>query len=114
MSYDVRYRKRTIEYYEAGHTQAETSEVFGISPTTLKRWIKKQRETGNLADSPVHRKHKKIDPEKLKAYITAHPDAYQHEMAKEFGCCRKAIWQALRKHGITLKKRESVTKNKTL
>lgn len=106
MSYDIRYRKRAIEYREEGHTQAESCEVFKISRTTLKkRWIKKYKETGDLRDLPARRKHKKIDPEKLKAYVSAHPDAYQHEMAKEFSCSRKAIWQALRKHGITLKKR---------
>lgn len=105
MSYDIRYRKRTIEYREEGHTQAETCKVFDISPTTLKRWIKKHKDTGDLKDLPAKRKPKKIHPEKLKAYVSAHPDAYQREMAKEFNCSRKAIWQALRKHGITLKKR---------
>lgn len=102
MSYDIKYRKRTIEYREEGHTIAQTREVFKISPTTLKRWAKKYKETGNLQDAPAKRKPKKIDPDKRKAYVAAHPDAYQHEMA--FDCSRKAIWQALRKHGITLKK----------
>ena len=105
MSYDIKYRKRTIEYREEGHTLVETSEVFKVSITTIKRWIKKYKETGELKDQPTKRKHKKIDPDLLKAYVAANPDAYQHEMAKEFNCCRKAIWQALRKHGITLKKR---------
>jgi transposase len=106
MSYDIKYRKRTIEYREEGHTIEQTCQVFKISPTTLKRWVKKYRETGDLKDSlPAKRKPRKIDPEKLKTYLAAHPDAYQHEMAKAFDCSRKAIWQALRKHGITLKKR---------
>jgi len=105
MSYDIKYRQRTIEYRREGHTIAQTCEVFKISPTTLRRWIKKQQETGSLYDLAPRRKHKKIDPEKLSAYVAAHPDAYQYEMAKEFNCSQKAIWQALRKHGITLKKR---------
>lgn len=105
MSYDEKYRKRTIEYRMEGHTIKETSQVFKVGTTTINSWIKKYKETGNLRDAPVIRRFKKIDPAKLKAYVTAHPDAYQHEIAKEFNCSQKAIWQALRKHNITRKKR---------
>ncbi|MGG2142792.1 IS630 transposase-related protein [Symbiopectobacterium sp. RP] len=32
------------------------------------------------------------------------PDAYQKERAERFGVCQKAIWQALKKLGLTYKK----------
>ncbi|MDR1067600.1 MAG: transposase, partial [Clostridiales bacterium] len=40
MSYDKKYRKRTIEYHEEGHSIRETAKTFGISPNTLNAWLK--------------------------------------------------------------------------
>jgi len=104
MAYDIKFRKRTIEYKKEGHSIEQTSKTFGIGTTTVKRWLQKSKE-GDLSDSKPNRTFKKIDPEKLKEYVKQHPDAYQYEMAEHFNCSPKAIWQALRKHGITRKKR---------
>ena len=114
MSYDPKFRKRAVEYRKEGHTIEETAQTFKIGITTLKNWIKRYEENGNLENKPLVRKHKKIDPVKLEAYVESHPDAYQSEMAKEFECSESAIRKALKKLGITRKKRESVTGNKTL
>jgi len=113
MSYDTRYRKRAVEYRKEGHTLEETATVFKIGTTTLKRWINIHDETGNLENKPLNRKHRKVDPAKLKSYVEAHPGAYQSEMAKEFACSESAIRKVLKKLGITRKKRQSVIMNKT-
>ncbi len=39
-------------------------------------------------------------------HVRDHPDAYQHERAARFGVTPKAIWQALRKLGVTYKSEE--------
>ena len=52
----------------------------------------------------LNRPHKKIAPEKLKAYVEEHPDEYQREMAEEFDCSVTAIQKALKRLGITRKK----------
>ncbi|WP_353654136.1 IS630 transposase-related protein [Bacteroides caecimuris] len=62
------------------------------------------KETGNLEKKDLHRSFRKIDPEKLKAYVVARPDAYQLEMAKASGCSESGIRDALRRHKITRKK----------
>jgi transposase len=36
--------------------------------------------------------------------VDQYPDAYQYERAVRFGVCPKAIWQALKKLGVTYKK----------
>ncbi|MGG2140656.1 IS630 transposase-related protein [Symbiopectobacterium sp. RP] len=36
--------------------------------------------------------------------VEPYPDAYQKERAERFGVCQKAIWQALKKLGLTYKK----------
>ena len=61
-------------------------------------------ETGDLEKKELHRVFRKIDPEKLKMYVEEHPDAYQSEMAKAFGCSESGIRDALARYKITRKK----------
>lgn len=109
MIYDTKYRQRVVDFTMEGHTQEETSRIFKISITTIKRWVKQWKTEGNLEKKPLNRKFKKIDPEKLKKYVAEHPDAYLKEMAKEFNCCTAAIYFVLQKLKITLKKRRKFT-----
>lgn len=112
MSYPEKYRNRTIEYRQEGHTLEETKEVFKVSIATIRKWEKMLKEEGTLAKKPVVRPFKKIDPEKLSAYVQAHPDAYLREIAAEFGCCETAIRKALKRLKITRKKRRSATRSR--
>lgn len=114
MSYSEDYRKRTIEYREEGHTLEETHRVFKVSISSIRTWEKQWKEKGTLAPAPVVRGYKKIDPEKLKAYVQVHPDAYPKEIAKEFHCCETAIRKAFDRLGITRKKRQYITGNRPL
>lgn len=104
MSYDKKYRERAVEYRLEGHTVAETSKVFKIGTTTLKKWVKKHKATGDLSNKPLKRSPKKISPIKLAEYLRVHPDAYQSEIAEAFGCSQSAVSQAMRKQKITRKK----------
>ena len=113
MSYSEDYRKRTIEYREEGHTLEETHEVFKVSISTIRAWEKQWKEKGTLAPAPVVRGYKKIEPGKLKAYVREHPDACPKEIAREFNCCETAIRKAFARLGITRKKRQRITRNKT-
>ena len=112
MSYSKEYRERTIEYRQAGHTLEETRQIFKISITTIRKWEKQLKEKGNLEKKELHRSYRKIDPEKLKAYVAEHPDAYQSEMAKEFGCSESGIRDALRRDKITRKKRQRAIRSR--
>ena len=44
----------------------------------------------------LHRRFRKINPEKLMAYVAKYPNAYQSEIAKAFGCSESGICDALR------------------
>ena len=112
MSYSEDYRKRTIEYRQAGHTLEETHETFKVSRSTIERWEKQWKEEGSLENKPLHRSFRKIDPEKLKSYVDEHPDAYQSEMAQEFGCSQSGISYVLQRYKITRKKRQRDTGNR--
>ena len=113
MSYSTDYRKRTIEYRQAGHTLEETHQTFKVSRSTIQKWEKQLKEEGNLEKKPLHRSYRKIDPEKLKSYIEEHPDAYQREMAEAFGCSESGIEYVLKQHKITRKKRPPGTGNRS-
>ena len=94
----------------AGHTLESAKKVFGVGLTTMKEWKKQYTRTGHLQRKPLNRTFKKIDPEKLSAYVKEHPDAYLREIAKGFGCTEEAVRQALIKLKITRKKRPRYTK----
>ena len=64
MSYSEDFRKRTIEYREEGHTLEETSKIFKVSITTIRKWEKQLKEEGNLKIKTPRRSLKKIDPDK--------------------------------------------------
>ena len=105
MSYDEKFRKRTLEYLHEGHTLAQTREVFRVSVTTIYKWKKQLKEEGNLKKHLVKRPFKKIDPEKLQKYVAANPEAYLREIAVIFNCSSTAIRKALKRLKITRKKR---------
>jgi len=64
-------RDRVLAYYEEGHTQLKTCEVFCIGRSTLNTWVKLKRETGcaHLKPRPKTRKTRKITPEALSSYL---------------------------------------------
>ena len=112
MSKSKDLREAAVAYKKTGNTYEETGKVFGVSASTVHRWVRQYEETGDLSNKPLHRGFKKIDPEKLKAYVAEHPDDTQEEVALVFGCCNQAVSQAYRRLGITRKKRHYVIKNK--
>ena len=70
------------------------------------------KQTGELKDQPLHRTFKKLDPEKLTAYVSEHPDAYLKEIGEAFDCSGTAVRKAFKRHGITRKKRPNAIANK--
>ena len=114
MAYCVDFRLKVLDYYRSGYSQRETAEHFGIGETTVSQWYLIWLTTGSLAPKELSRTYKKIDPERLRAYVQEHPDAYLLEIAAQFSCSDTAVLNALRRLGITRKKRHANIKNKIL
>ena len=112
MSYPIKYRKRVIEYRQEGHTLEETSNIFAVAISTIRRWEQQLKEKGDLETKALNRTFKKIAPEKLKEYIDEHPDAYLKEIAEVFGCSDTAIRKALKRLNITRKKNKNLQRAK--
>lgn len=77
-----------------------TAKRFRIAPDTLTRWKNGQRPARTR-----HTKPKKIADEKLRLDVKDYPDAFQYERAERLNCSRWGIGLALRRLGITRKKR---------
>ena len=114
MAYSVDLRKKVIEYLESGHSQRKARDVFGISLSTINKWHQQYTKTGRLEDKKPNRSFKKLDPEKLQNFVNKHPDAYLKEIGEAFGCAESSVRKALRRLGITRKKRQGDSKSKSL
>lgn len=104
MSYDKKFRECVLSHIDAGKKQEEVRKMFNLGVNTITQWKTLREETGGLANRELERKHKKIDPEKLREYFLKNPEAFDYEAAKEFGCTAQAIGKCRRKHKITIKK----------
>jgi len=107
MSYDEKLRRRAIDYWNDGHSKAQTAEAFQVSHFTLYKWKNQLKETGALAPKKRRETWRKIEPTRLAAFMEQHPDAYLKEIAEEFGCSDVAVLKALRRLKITRKKNDS-------
>lgn len=99
MSYSVDFRRKVLSIREQeGLSIRETAKRFHIGTDSLTRWLRR------IEPQQSGPRRGKIDKEALIKDVELYPDAYQRERAARFGVCRKAIWQALKKLGITCKK----------
>ena len=108
MAYDIKYRRRAIDYWDEGHSKRKTAEVFKVSTSTLQKWKSKLKETGTLAPKKRKQTWRKIEPCKLEKYIDENPDAYLREIAQQFKCTIHAVEKALKRLKITRKKNSGI------
>ena len=110
MKYDKRFRERAIAFKEGGATFKPLKVVLGINRKTYTAWVKLRNETGSVIPEYVFRsRRRKIDKEALRKAVEKKPDAYLSELAALFQCSIPAVFYALKKMKITLKKRRSLT-----
>ena len=105
--YPIELRMRALTFLDSGKTRKEVCEIFQISLRTLVYWIKLRQETGEvkMRPRPQVRSHRKITRDILMAHLEKYPDAYLKEMGKALGVSGTAIFKALKKFGISRKKK---------
>lgn len=106
MVYSVDLRMRVLDFVSAGHTQEETSLIFNVGTTTIKRWMSLLSETGSLEKKLLNRVPSVFESEKLNSYIEANPDALLKDIAQHFGGSITGAFYALEREKITYKKRD--------
>ena len=99
MTYSVDFRRRVLSIRKKEElTLEQTSQRFGVGRASLCRWLKR------LEPDQSKPRRRKIDLAALAEDVRNHPDAYLHERAARFGVVPNAIFQALRRLGVTHKK----------
>lgn len=104
-SYSLDLRKRVLAYIEETKDKAEASQLFKVGIATIYRWIARKTQTGQLEPSPRKPYNKKIDDQKLIAYVEQNSDHFLSEIADHFGTTSQGIFYALKRLKITRKKR---------
>ena len=86
-AYSKDLRLRVLDAVDQGVPRAEVVRVFQVSLPTLKRWLRRRRETGSLAPSP------RLGPPAVKMaalragllpQLEAHPDATLEEHCRQW------------------------------
>jgi transposase len=106
-------RRRVVEAYRAGcsGTYLATAALFGVGRASVSRWLRRARETGDIAYKPRGGNNpRRVDLDWLRGHCVAHPDARipdridawaQHSGTR---ASHGAMWGALHAIGWSFKK----------
>lgn len=81
-AYSPALRSKLVAAVDAGRSKAEVARVFGVSISTVKRYLKQHRETGSLVPKRHPGRAPIIRPDQrpvLWAQLEAHPAAFLDE-----------------------------------
>ena len=107
MTHALSFRKHILKIKaQENMTLKEASERFKVGVASIARWMK-HVEPKKHRNKPAT----KIDMEALKRDVEEHPDAYQYERAQRFGVSTHGIWQALKRLGVSYKKKPQTSKS---
>lgn len=110
-AYSYDFRQKVMEAIEQnGYKKQEASEMFNISRNTINLWFQRKAATGDVQAKPRRKgslQQKITDWEKFRAFVKAHEDKTQVEMAAlwEGEISDRTISRALAKIGFTRKKK---------
>ena len=88
-AYSPDLRQRVLRAVDQGQTQAEVAKTFAVSTATIKRYLKRRRETGQVRAKAIPGRPAKKGAALeagLLPQLEAHPDATLQEHAR--------LWQA--------------------
>ncbi len=114
MTYSIDFRETVLRHIDKGASTEAVSKLFSIGTTTIKNWKRLRSQTGKLEGAGRPCNPYKIDPEALKLFLKARPDAFLNEIASHFGVTAPAIHIAMKRMSITRKKRSRSIKNAVL
>jgi hypothetical protein len=103
MAYDKVFRKRVIEYKDAGHTFKEAEEAFGVDSKRYYSWKKQLEQTGSLESKRPKERRGKINKDELQRLLNERPDWYLREFAAELNVCLQAARKMSHKQSPTAK-----------
>jgi len=108
MLYSLDLRKRVVAAAHAGMKKKMICDVYQICKQTLYNWLSLEKSQGHLKPQTDFQKghsHGIKDLNAFRAYVDAHRDHTQEEMAEYFSVGSSTISRTLQKIGYTRKKR---------
>lgn len=100
------FRARVLAQIANGATISDTATRHRLSTGTIHYWINNPR----LAKPDGDRRYS-LDWDALRAEVQRNPDAKLKDLAKQFRVSHNGIWQALKKMGIQLKRRNNTRRS---
>ncbi len=105
-------RRKVVEAYKSGRSGSylETAKLFGIGAASVSRWLRLERESGDLEPRSRPGKPRKVDLEWLRSHAEKYPDARLIDRAQAWQAhsgkrvCIDTISTSLRAIGWTYKK----------
>lgn len=114
--YSQDLRNRVLAAYDRGMKTKQIADLFQVSRAWARRVKQRRRESGETSPRPMGGATViKIDLDRLAALVQKHPDATIKELHAMLraDCSESAVWMAISRLGLTLKKRRSTRRNKT-
>jgi transposase len=112
MAYSLDFRKRAMALRAEGWSVKKISITLGVGTNTINDWSRRE-QTGNLAVFYPKTRRRKIDDDALKQAVKDNPEVYLQELSELFGVTETGIYHAMKRLGITRKKRLHNTANAT-
>lgn len=114
--YSQDLRDRVLAAYDRGMRTRQIAQVFDVSPAWARRVKQRRRETGETTPRPMGGATVvKIDRALLAELVRERPDATLRELRERLGsvCGEPAICVALKRMGLSFKKRRSTRRSRT-
>jgi transposase len=115
-AYPQELRDRVLAACDRGMKTKQVADLFEVSSSWVRRVKQRRREHGETSPRPCGGAMViKIDLDQLAKLVRKHPDATIKELHARLGadCVESAVGVALKRLGFTLKKRQSMRRNKT-
>lgn len=116
MAYSQDLRDRVLLACDRGMPTKEVAEVFCVSPAWVRRLKQRRRQTGETTPRPAGgARVRKIDMARLAELVRQQPDATACELRERLDvrCAESAIYAALKRLGLSFKKRRSTPPSRT-
>lgn len=98
MTYPVAFRKLVLQK-RSQMSYRKLAALYGISVNAIRRW-EQELEPRKYRGTPS-----KINSDRLRQDVADYPDDYYFERAARLGCSKQGIGHAMRRLGLTRKKR---------
>jgi transposase len=117
-AYSLDLRQRVLADGDRGLTTRAVATKYSVSESWVRLLKQRRRDTGEIAPRTSRPKRQPtLTPhlERLRELVAAHPDATLQELHTKLGVavCLATLWAALRRLGLSLKKKSSGRRSKT-